>query len=499
MHHLAETGNVRASASRVGLTHQSAYLVRRRERPFKAAWDAALVLAREVAAQVLATQAIDGIEEPVWFRGQRVGMKKRYDSRLLLAHIARLDKAAEAEDAALHAERFDELLAAVAGEGAQGDMRGHGETWADPDPLLPHPREPWADKAASRAYNDACEQWREDLKARRATKADEPDACFTPWFAEALAEWDAWHARACATVDAAVEAESREVFPDWVEVVDEAEEWGCEDERDEWGRVPDWNDPVYRKDPPVEYKSWDMAMAGLTRRRADAEKNREGGARAEAQSRGDVVFAAEPPCPSDRAFDGFEEPGREACDAELPPCASAPLRAPASSFFLRVSAPPRETVLQDPLLKGEVAAAPAADGGVSPLVECSDEGVTPLHHSLRERSPSPCRGGSDVSQDTGNCGNSAGPELPRELPGDPPAERLGAVARRPAARAGGGEAALAQQAVEGARVGFGEAPLRTPGDRERDRRLGSVAHEMGRHHRHVDRLAGSYREFAAAG
>lgn len=260
LHHLAETGNVRASAKRVGLTHQSAYLAKRRDGTFKAAWLAALVLAREEAEQVLATRAIDGVEEAVWFRGERVGVKKRYDSRLLLAHLGRLDVAAQDEDAERHAARFDELLATVAGEGADERFLDHGETWADPDPLLPHAREPWADKAANRAYVEACAQWREDLKAKRATKADEPDACFTPWFEDALAEWDAWHARACATVDAAVAAESQEVFPDWVEVVDEAEEWGCEDERDEWGRVPDWNDPIYREDPPVEYKSWDMAV-----------------------------------------------------------------------------------------------------------------------------------------------------------------------------------------------------------------------------------------------
>ncbi|VWX51404.1 conserved hypothetical protein [Novosphingobium sp. 9U] len=408
LHHLAETGNVRASAARVGMTHQSAYLVRRRERPFRAAWAAALVLAREVAAQVLATQAIDGIEEQVWFRGERVGVKTRYDARLLLAHLARLDKAAEAEDAGLHAERFDELLATVAGEGPEEGLRDHGETWADPDPLLPHAREVWANRTADRAYNDAHRQWREEFDAALATKADEPETLYTSWFDAPLAEWDAWHPRACAAVDTAVAAESREVFPDWVEVVDEAEEWGCEDERDEWDRVPDWNDPVYRNDPPMEYKSMELGLQGP------------------------------------------------------PPV-------------------------------GEVAGASAADGGVSPLAKCSDEGVTPLHR-LR-RSPSPCRGGSEFPQDTGNCGNSARSELPRNAP----AQRLGAVAGGPAGGAGGGHAPLAHEAVEGARIGFGEAPLRAPGDRERDRRLGSVAHEVRRHHRHVDRLAGADRVFAAAG
>ena len=65
---------------------------------------------------MLADRAIDGIEEPVFHRGELVGTRRRYDTRLLLAHIARLDILVDEEAASADAECFDELVACIAGE-----------------------------------------------------------------------------------------------------------------------------------------------------------------------------------------------------------------------------------------------------------------------------------------------------------------------------------------------------------------------------------------------
>ncbi|MFD1958902.1 hypothetical protein ACFSHP_07045 [Novosphingobium panipatense] len=97
------------------MSRTSAYLLRRRDAAFAAGWEAALVLARRHVEEVLATRALDGVEEAVWFRGELVGSRRRYDTRLLLAHLARLDRVAE--ETADHAGRFDEALALVAGSG----------------------------------------------------------------------------------------------------------------------------------------------------------------------------------------------------------------------------------------------------------------------------------------------------------------------------------------------------------------------------------------------
>ncbi|HPZ47309.1 MAG TPA: hypothetical protein PK084_09590, partial [Novosphingobium sp.] len=68
------------------------------------------------AEAVLAERALEGVEEPVFFRGELIAVRRRYDARLLLAHLARLDAACADESAEEStAGDFDALLAAVAG------------------------------------------------------------------------------------------------------------------------------------------------------------------------------------------------------------------------------------------------------------------------------------------------------------------------------------------------------------------------------------------------
>lgn len=111
---LAQTGNVRAAATWVQRTRQSAYDLRRRDADFARGWLAALVLAREEAQDRLQERAIEGVEEEVFYHGEVVATRRRYDSRLLLAHLARLDKIAEQIPAQRGAARFGELLDAIA-------------------------------------------------------------------------------------------------------------------------------------------------------------------------------------------------------------------------------------------------------------------------------------------------------------------------------------------------------------------------------------------------
>ena len=92
LHALAATGAVRAAAGRAGVSHQTAYRARLSDALFRRAWDAALLAARVHAEDVLSCRAIDGVEEQVWYHGEVVATRRRFDSRLLLAHLARLDR-----------------------------------------------------------------------------------------------------------------------------------------------------------------------------------------------------------------------------------------------------------------------------------------------------------------------------------------------------------------------------------------------------------------------
>ena len=89
---LAECGNVRAVCRALHLSAQTAYRARRTCPDFRLAWDAAMLAARVHAEEVLADRAINGVEEAIYYHGEEVARRTRFDSRLLLAHLGRLDR-----------------------------------------------------------------------------------------------------------------------------------------------------------------------------------------------------------------------------------------------------------------------------------------------------------------------------------------------------------------------------------------------------------------------
>ncbi|PZT89409.1 MAG: hypothetical protein DI637_06375 [Citromicrobium sp.] len=110
---LSIVGSVRDAARRVGVSHMSAYRARRKCADFARLWDAAVVLAIPHAEEELTCRAIDGVEEDVMYRGEVVHTRIRKDPRLLLAHLARLDKKAAQPQAAALAACFDDALDAL--------------------------------------------------------------------------------------------------------------------------------------------------------------------------------------------------------------------------------------------------------------------------------------------------------------------------------------------------------------------------------------------------
>ncbi|AWW75100.1 hypothetical protein CD351_11745 [Erythrobacter sp. KY5] len=109
---LADCGEVRAAAKASAVSHQTVYRMRRASPVFRAAMDAAFLIARELAEDLLASRAMNGIEEEVYYHGEVVATRRRYSDRLLLAHLARLDRLAEREDVAVVAGSFDDLIEA---------------------------------------------------------------------------------------------------------------------------------------------------------------------------------------------------------------------------------------------------------------------------------------------------------------------------------------------------------------------------------------------------
>lgn len=202
---LAACGNVRAACASVGMSRETAYALRRRDALFARGWNVALLLAREAAAELLADKATEGIEEEVWYRGELKGTRRRFDARLLLAHMARLDKLVEEADhsASGDAERFEEILACIA------EVEVPEELKVEEEPL-PLCRASTLDMAGDEAAQDVEDAWTERTGSEDAELEDEDYALYRAERTEAVAaarsaageRWDAWFAAACERIDA---------------------------------------------------------------------------------------------------------------------------------------------------------------------------------------------------------------------------------------------------------------------------------------------------------
>jgi len=89
---LADTGRVSAACNWSHMSKQSAYALRARDPLFAAGWDAACEIARTQLADALFEKAIDGVTETVTKDGEVVAERHRFDSRLSIAVLHRLDK-----------------------------------------------------------------------------------------------------------------------------------------------------------------------------------------------------------------------------------------------------------------------------------------------------------------------------------------------------------------------------------------------------------------------
>jgi hypothetical protein len=144
---LAQWGNVRAAAQQVGVSRGHLYRMRRASERFRNLWDAALLLARPQVEEVLADRALNGVQETVFYHGEEVATRTRYDSRLLLAHLGRLDRLATSHAVAVAARDFDAQV----------------ELWLEPAPVYDwdEDEEDWpagdadADEALDAAERDA--------------------------------------------------------------------------------------------------------------------------------------------------------------------------------------------------------------------------------------------------------------------------------------------------------------------------------------------------------
>jgi hypothetical protein len=76
---------VSAAAARIGVSRTALYNAREADAAFAAMWDDAVEAGVDRLEDAAFRRAVDGVEEPVFFRGQQVGTIRRYSDALLIA------------------------------------------------------------------------------------------------------------------------------------------------------------------------------------------------------------------------------------------------------------------------------------------------------------------------------------------------------------------------------------------------------------------------------
>jgi hypothetical protein len=125
---LAGCGVVADACRAAGMSRDSAYARRRASsgRAFALAWDAARLVARASVADAVMSRAMNGVVDRVYKDGALVAERHRYDNRLTMAVLTRLDRIAEGGAACTSALRaaadeFDQLLDLLPGGNAAAE------------------------------------------------------------------------------------------------------------------------------------------------------------------------------------------------------------------------------------------------------------------------------------------------------------------------------------------------------------------------------------------
>ncbi|MCB2075001.1 MAG: hypothetical protein H6917_18085 [Novosphingobium sp.] len=151
---LSATHSVSASARAVGMSRQSAYRLRSRLKgmAFDVAWDVAFQHSYDNLAHAALERALNGVEIPVFFKGEQVGSYRKFDEKLTLALLAMSTYGnvpvlgRNAMEAEMHAQRFEALVEKVAAGG--GDAPAEPPEDASPGELarrFPADLSPWSD------------------------------------------------------------------------------------------------------------------------------------------------------------------------------------------------------------------------------------------------------------------------------------------------------------------------------------------------------------------
>lgn len=80
---LRATGSVSKAARAADVSRRVAYGWRKHDPTFRELWDEAMEHAVDLLEETAWTRAVDGVERPVFYRGERIGTERSYSDRML--------------------------------------------------------------------------------------------------------------------------------------------------------------------------------------------------------------------------------------------------------------------------------------------------------------------------------------------------------------------------------------------------------------------------------
>lgn len=87
---LRQTGNVGVAAEIINVYRTTPYQWKKKDPAFAKRWEEALDAAADVAEAEVRRRAVEGWDEPVFYKGEVVGYTKKYSDRMLELHIKAL-------------------------------------------------------------------------------------------------------------------------------------------------------------------------------------------------------------------------------------------------------------------------------------------------------------------------------------------------------------------------------------------------------------------------
>ncbi|MDA0787369.1 MAG: hypothetical protein O3B37_13870 [Proteobacteria bacterium] len=81
---LAETASVTAASQGTGVYRVKWYRIRKTDPAFAQAWDEALEIGLDAVEDEAIRRAVAGHEEPIYFRGEKIGAVTKYSDRMLM-------------------------------------------------------------------------------------------------------------------------------------------------------------------------------------------------------------------------------------------------------------------------------------------------------------------------------------------------------------------------------------------------------------------------------